>query len=183
MESAFNNIVWDVRTQNIQFLENINGETKIVPLNTDNYHQLSIPLNYNLPLHLYFETFIPQYSIHHSSYDIPNMTPYYILGAISTFYNSIDPLSTTPNQTYMNMLGNNIWFRGLVKYRDGYRVILDSVSHIQVVNMQGVGLKPIVRPNVPLKQPQIIPIPSTKIKQPQIIPMPNVEIKPLFLEW
>ena len=75
------------------------------------------------------------------------------------------------------MLGNNIWFRGLVKYRDGYRVILDSVSHIQVVNMQGVGLKPIVRPNVPLKQPQIIPIPSTKIKQPQIIPMPNVEIK------
>jgi SNF2 family DNA or RNA helicase len=127
---------------------------------------LSIPLNYNLPLVLYYETFLPSSLIHPGNYDVPNMSAYYILGAISTFYQS----QNENGQTYMSLLGDNIWFRGLAKYKDGYRIVLDTIPYIKSVPMQGVGLRPIQKPNVPSRQ-QIIPIQNHRpqVKAPQVI--------------
>lgn len=142
MESTFNNIVWNITTQNIQIFK----DGQVHPLDTLSYQRLNIPLNYTLPLILYFEIFIPNQQLFEFRYDTPHMSPYYILGAISTFYNS---------DSYMNMLGPNVWFRGLVKYNDGYRIILDSIPYIQSVPMQGVGLKPIIRPVIDIQSPII----------------------------
>lgn len=151
MESSFDKIVWDVRTSNVRILVN----NKAVIINNSNIKDISQPLNYNIPLVLYFETYEPKYQQYERYYENKNLTAYSILGAISTFYNSNYQTAREKNIKYSELLKDKYWFRGIAKYKKGYRIILDDKPRIISQPYQGVGLKPYQKPNIEKSSGQV----------------------------
>ena len=80
---AFENLIWNVQTPNIQMLDPKSDE--IVALSKAKITQLTKPLTYTLPLVLYFDIYLPDLAQQHRYYNMAGLSAYDILGAIQTF--------------------------------------------------------------------------------------------------